>query len=44
MASVNKVILVGHLGKDPDVRYTPAGEASSAVGATSTDGLEGNGT
>lgn len=25
--SVNKVILVGHLGKDPDVRYTPSGDA-----------------
>ena len=25
MASVNKVILVGNLGKDPEVRYTPSG-------------------
>lgn len=24
---VNKVILVGRLGKDPDLRYTPKGEA-----------------
>jgi len=24
---VNKVILVGHLGKDPEVRYTPSGAA-----------------
>jgi single-strand DNA-binding protein len=24
---VNKVILIGHLGKDPDVRYTPQGKA-----------------
>jgi single-strand DNA-binding protein len=23
--SVNKVILLGHLGKDPEVRYTPSG-------------------
>jgi len=23
--SVNKVILVGHLGKDPELRYTPSG-------------------
>jgi len=23
--SINKVILVGHLGKDPDLRYTPTG-------------------
>lgn len=25
-ASVNKVILIGHLGKDPDVRYMPNGD------------------
>lgn len=27
MAGVNKVILVGHLGKDPEVRYSPGGSA-----------------
>ncbi len=27
MASVNKVILIGNLGKDPDLRYTPGGQA-----------------
>ena len=27
MASVNKVILVGNLGKDPEVRYAPSGDA-----------------
>ncbi|MES2583355.1 MAG: single-stranded DNA-binding protein [Pseudomonadota bacterium] len=26
MASVNKVILVGNLGRDPEVRYLPSGE------------------
>jgi single-strand DNA-binding protein len=26
MASVNKVILVGNLGKDPEVRYLPSGD------------------
>ena len=27
MASVNKVILIGNLGKDPEVRYLPSGSA-----------------
>ena len=27
MAGVNKVIIVGRLGKDPEVRYTPNGQA-----------------
>jgi len=27
MASVNKVILLGHLGQNPDLRYTTNGEA-----------------
>ncbi|HSW40694.1 MAG TPA: single-stranded DNA-binding protein [Acidobacteriota bacterium] len=25
MSSLNKVILIGHLGKDPEIRYTPEG-------------------
>jgi single-strand DNA-binding protein len=36
MASVNKVILVGNLGKDPEVRYAPSGDAfANATIATS---------
>jgi len=31
MAGVNKVILVGNLGKDPDVRYTPDGKAVTNI-------------
>lgn len=27
MGSVNKVFLIGHLGKDPELRYTPNGTA-----------------
>jgi single-strand DNA-binding protein len=27
MASINKVILIGNLGKDPELRYTPGGAA-----------------
>ena len=26
MKSVNKVILVGNLGKDPEIKYTPQGK------------------
>ncbi len=25
--SVNKVILIGHVGNDPDIKYTPSGKA-----------------
>ncbi|EPQ2533753.1 single-stranded DNA-binding protein SSB2, partial [Klebsiella pneumoniae] len=28
---VNKVILVGHLGQDPDVRYMPNGGAVASL-------------
>ncbi|WP_313682394.1 single-stranded DNA-binding protein [Pantoea sp.] len=28
---VNKVILVGHLGQDPEVRYTPSGNAVANI-------------
>lgn len=31
MASVNKVILVGNLGRDPEVRYMPSGSAICTV-------------
>lgn len=27
MASINKAILIGRLGKDPEIRYTPSGTA-----------------
>ena len=27
MAGINKVILVGNLGRDPELRYTPGGQA-----------------
>lgn len=27
MASVNKAIIIGHLGRDPESRYLPSGEA-----------------
>jgi len=37
MASVNKAILVGNLGKDPEVRYMPNGEAVASVTLATTD-------
>jgi len=37
MASVNKVILVGNLGKDPEMRYLPSGEAVANLAIATTD-------
>lgn len=37
MASVNKVILVGNLGKDPEVRYIPNGDAVCNFSIATTD-------
>ncbi len=31
MASVNKIIIVGNLGKDPEVRYAPSGSAICSI-------------
>ena len=36
MASVNKVILIGNLGRDPEVRYTPSGAAICNVSIATT--------
>ena len=37
MASVNKVILVGNLGRDPETRYTTGGEAVTNIRMATTD-------
>lgn len=37
MASVNKVILVGNLGADPETRYLPSGDAVSNIRLATTD-------
>ncbi len=37
MASVNKVILVGNLGKDPETRYMPDGAAVTNFSIATTD-------
>jgi single-strand DNA-binding protein len=36
MASVNKVIIIGNLGRDPEVRYTPNGNAVCNVSVATT--------
>jgi single-strand DNA-binding protein len=36
MASVNKVIIIGNLGRDPEVRYTPSGAAVCNVSVATT--------
>ena len=37
MASVNKVILIGNLGKDPETRYMPNGEAVTNITLATTE-------
>ena len=37
MASVNKVILVGNLGKDPETRYLSSGDAVTNITIATTD-------
>jgi len=37
MASVNKVILIGNLGRDPEVRYMPSGDAMVSINLATTD-------
>lgn len=37
MASVNKVIIVGNLGRDPETRYMPSGDAVTNINVATTD-------
>lgn len=37
MASINKVILVGNLGADPETRYLPSGDAVTNIRLATTD-------
>jgi single-strand DNA-binding protein len=37
MASVNKIILVGNVGKDPEIRYLPSGQAVANISLATTD-------
>ncbi|MDR1726418.1 MAG: single-stranded DNA-binding protein [Acidobacteriota bacterium] len=45
MASLNKVILIGNLGKDPETRYTQSNQAVATFSLATTDnwtGADGN--
>lgn len=37
MSSVNKVILIGYLGADPETRYLPSGEAVTSIRVATND-------
>ena len=37
MASLNKVMLIGNLGKDPEVRYTTSGQAVASFPIATTE-------
>ena len=37
MASINKVILIGNLGRDPELRYTQSGQAVANFSLATTD-------
>ncbi len=37
MASVNKAIIVGNLGRDPEVRYTQSGQAVASFTVATTE-------
>ncbi|MBB5018502.1 single-strand DNA-binding protein [Chitinivorax tropicus] len=37
MASLNKVMLIGNLGRDPEVRYMPNGDAVANLAIATTD-------
>lgn len=37
MASINKVIIVGNLGRDPETKYMPSGDAICNIAVATTD-------
>lgn len=37
MASVNKVIIVGNVGRDPETRYLPSGDAVTNISVATSD-------
>jgi single-strand DNA-binding protein len=44
MSSLNKILLIGHLGRDPEIRYTPDGSPVASFSlATSENWTDKNG-
>lgn len=41
MASLNKVMLIGNLGKDPEVRYTASGQAVASFSLATSEKFKG---
>jgi single-strand DNA-binding protein len=41
MASLNKVMLIGNLGKDPEVRFTAAGQAVASFSLATSEKFKG---
>jgi single-strand DNA-binding protein len=41
MASLNKVMLIGNLGKDPEVRFTAAGQAVASFSIATSEKFKG---
>ncbi len=37
MASLNRVMLIGNLGRDPEMRYLPSGEAVAVISLATTE-------
>jgi single-strand DNA-binding protein len=44
MAGVNKVILIGHLGKDPEIRYTQGGTCVAIFSIATSETWKNKGT
>jgi len=44
MASINKVIVVGNLGRDPETRFMPSGEQITNIAVATTDRWKDKGT
>ena len=40
MASLNKAMIIGHLGKDPEVRYTAAGTAVASFSVATSEKIK----